>query len=76
MQCEGPVQVGQHRTSTYEIFGRAGSPEAATKGLPPWATWTIVGAGVAAATSVILWQSGVLDRPAPAKSVIYDGSGL
>jgi hypothetical protein len=48
----------------------------AKKGLPAWATWTIAGVGVAAAASVILWQSGAFDRAEPTKRVVYDGSGL
>jgi hypothetical protein len=63
-------------TWAYEIFAPGGSAETTRTGLPPWATWTIVGVGVAAATSLVLWQSGVFDRPEPAKRVIYDGSGL
>jgi hypothetical protein len=50
--------------------------EAGKKGFPAWATWTLAGVGAAIATSVILWQAGVFDRPEPQKKVIYDGSGL
>jgi hypothetical protein len=63
-------------TWAYEIFSPSGSTDATKKGFPPWATWTMVGVGVAAATSIILWQSGVFDRPEPTRKVIYDGSGL
>jgi hypothetical protein len=43
---------------------------------PPWATWTIAGVGVAAVTSVVLWQAGAFRAAEPAKKVVYDGSGL
>jgi len=62
-------------TWAYEVFAPPPAAENAKKGLPVWG-WTIAGVGVAAAASVILWQSGVFDRPEPAKRVIYDGSGL
>jgi hypothetical protein len=43
---------------------------------PPWATWTIAGVGVAAVTSLVLWQAGAFRAAEPAKKVVYDGSGL
>jgi hypothetical protein len=42
--------------------------------LPPWATFAIVGAATAAAASLVLWQSGALERGNPnAGRFRYDG---
>jgi hypothetical protein len=43
--------------------------------LPTWAAWTLAGVGVAAATSIVLWQAGAFDTAREPK-VFYDGSGL
>ena len=43
--------------------------------LPAWAAWTLAGVGVAAATSIVLWQAGVFDA-AQERKVVYDGRGL
>ena len=43
--------------------------------LPPWAAWTLAGVGVAAATSIVLWQAGVFDTAREPK-VFYDPSRL
>jgi hypothetical protein len=43
--------------------------------LPAWAAWTLAGAGVAAATSIVLWRAGAFDTPRESK-VIYDGTNL
>ena len=42
---------------------------------PAWAAWTIAGAGVVAATSIILWRTGAFDTARESK-VIYDGTNL
>lgn len=43
--------------------------------LPAWAAWTLAGAGVVAATSIILWRTGAFDT-APVSKVVYDGTNL
>jgi hypothetical protein len=43
--------------------------------LPAWAAWTLAGAGVVAATSIVLWRVGVFDTARESK-VIYDGTNL
>ena len=54
----------------------ASDERAASKAwLPPWAAWTLAGVGVAAATSIVLWQAGVFDTAREPK-VFYDPSGL
>src|SRR6266851_6208961 len=66
-------------TWAYEVFDSApvSSEDSKTskKGiLPSWATWTLAGVGVAAATSIVLWRAGVFDRSEPATKVTYDGT--
>src|SRR5262249_6514829 len=46
------------------------------KAFPAWLTWTAAGIGAAAATSLILWQTGAFDRTTAAPKVVYDGSHL
>ena len=44
-------------------------------GLPAWVAWSLAGVGVAAATSIVLWQTGVFESPKEPR-VYYDGSRL
>ena len=69
---------GCHASTT---LGEAGAPPIAAKEsasggfLPGWATWTLAGVGAAAATSIVLWQSGAFDSSSDRK-IVYDGSHL
>jgi hypothetical protein len=64
-------------TLAYDTVARAGERgPPPSKGLPSWANWTLAGLGVAAATTLIMWRTGVFDRAEPAPRVGYDGSGL
>jgi hypothetical protein len=59
-------------------LAQAAAPDEPTdkKGLlPAWAVWTLAGAGVVAATSIILWRTGAFDT-APVSKVVYDGTNL
>jgi hypothetical protein len=40
---------------------------------PAWATWGLVGAGVATAAGVVLWRSGVFDRSSPETEFTFTG---
>jgi hypothetical protein len=53
----------------------AGEPSSSKSPLPAWAAWTLAGAGVAAATSIVLWRAGVFDAPRESK-LSYDGTNL
>jgi hypothetical protein len=56
--------------------GPSADERAGTKsGLPAWAAWTLAGVGVAAATSIVLWRTGVFDTSRESK-VVYDGGNL
>jgi hypothetical protein len=60
-------------TSAYETFASSsagGQPPKKTF-LPGWAAWTIAGASVAAATTLVLWGSGAFDRADPGKRVVW-----
>jgi hypothetical protein len=60
-------------TSAYETFAES-SPggEPHKKGvLPGWAAWTIAGASVAAATTLVLWGTGAFDRANPPPKVVW-----
>jgi hypothetical protein len=77
----GRDQCERAATWAYEVFDAApvSSEDSRTskKGiLPAWATWTLAGVGVAAATSIVLWRAGVFDRSEPTTKVTYDGSKL
>jgi hypothetical protein len=43
--------------------------------VPAWLAWSLAGVGVAAAASIVLWQTGVFD-PAEQPKVYYDPSRL
>lgn len=65
--------------STPLVYGSEPRPvpveSAKNGGLPPWATWTLGGVGVAAAASIILWRAGAFEPSRPGK-VVWDGSNL
>lgn len=44
-----------------------------TGGWPGWATWTLVGAGAAAAAGVVLWRAGAFDRDEPSTEFVFTG---
>jgi hypothetical protein len=52
-----------------------GEPADKKGSFPAWAAWTLAGAGVVAATSIILWRTGAFDTAKEAK-VFYDGTNL
>ena len=57
-------------------IGPAAEEGPATKAfLPTWAAWTLAGVGVAAATTIVLWRTGVFDT-APQSKLVYDGTNL
>jgi len=60
-------------TSAYETFATpgAGGEPPKKSALPAWAAWTIAGAGVAAATTFVLWGSGAFDRANPPGKVVW-----
>lgn len=59
--------------SAYDTFGSspAGSEAQKKSALPGWAVWTIAGAGVVAATTLVLWGSGAFDRANPGQKVVW-----
>ena len=64
-------------TLSYRLaIGPAAGEGATTKAfLPPWAAWTLAGVGAAAATTIVLWRTGVFDT-APQSKLVYDGTNL
>jgi hypothetical protein len=48
---------------------------ASQAGFPSWIAWSLAGVGAAAATSIVLWQTGAFDR-AQEPRVFYDGGRL
>ena len=60
-------------TSAYETFvtSGAGAEPPKKSALPGWAAWTIAGAGVVAATTFVLWESGAFDRTNPPNKVVW-----
>jgi hypothetical protein len=40
---------------------------------PTWLTWSLLGAGAAAATGLVLWQTGAFERPAPRTEFVFTG---
>ena len=48
---------------------------ATSSAFPSWVAWSLAGVGVAAATSIVLWQKGAFDKAQEPK-VFYDGGRL
>jgi hypothetical protein len=47
--------------------------DAEARAWPSWATWGLLGAGTAVATSIILWQSGAFERAEPTTEFVFTG---
>jgi hypothetical protein len=50
--------------------GESAAPHAS---VPAWVTWGAIGLGAVASTALVLWQTGVFDRPAPATQFVFTG---
>ncbi len=68
----GPL-LDWHRTAVSLFSGVTTRPEGhSTRGWPTWATWTLVGAGVAIGAAAAIVASGAL-KPAPAETIFVNG---
>ncbi|HEU4579312.1 MAG TPA: hypothetical protein VFS67_13700 [Polyangiaceae bacterium] len=58
-------------------LGIGGAPALATEAtqppVPAWVSWGAIGLGAAASTLLVLWQTGVFDRTAPATQFVFTG---
>jgi len=72
--CQGSRCSAWERRSLLLGAGSAPAEAAAPPApLPAWVTWGAIGLGAAASTALVLWQTGVFDRPAPATQFVFTG---
>lgn len=72
--CQGSRCGAWERRSL--LLGGASAPvESAAQHapVPAWVTWGAIGLGAAASTALVLWQTGVFERPAPATQFVFTG---
>jgi hypothetical protein len=72
----GPWEPVRHPLGGAPVAAAGGPPHAGAEPdapWPAWLTWSLLGAGAAAATGVVLWQTGAFERPAPSTEFVFTG---